>query len=104
MPFIETGDEREYPWWAAARWLDDGTPALLYEYFLERRARDACPSEFADAIKGAAPAPARESAPRAAASTPEEGASAEAGCTCKAETKRKTRHSRVAARRDAPRG
>ena len=78
MPFIETGDESEYPWWTAARWLDDGTPALLYEYSLERRAREACPSEFADAIKGAVAAPARESASRVAASSVEEGASAEA--------------------------
>jgi hypothetical protein len=32
------------------------------------------------------------------------GAATEADCTRRAGTKRKTRHSRVAARRDAPRG
>jgi len=62
MPFIETRDESEYPWLAAACWTDDGRPARPYEFHLERRAREVCPSEFADAIRGAvAAAPARNS-------------------------------------------
>jgi len=62
MPFIETRDESEYPWLATACWTDDGRPARPYEFHLERRAREACPSEFADAIRGAvAAAPARDS-------------------------------------------
>ena len=76
MPFIETRDESEYPWLATASWLDDGSPALLYEYSVTRRAAEAYPSEFADAIKGAAPA--RESEPRVAASTVEERSFSEA--------------------------
>ncbi len=62
MPFIETRHESEYPWLAAACWTDDGRPARPYEFNLERRAREAYPSEFADAVRGAvAAAPARDS-------------------------------------------
>jgi hypothetical protein len=69
MPFIDTPDESEYPWWAAAWWLDDGSPTLLAEYFLARRVREECPSELTDAKREALGSAVRESERRGAGAT-----------------------------------